>query len=81
MDDAPGRVTADELRSFVERWERLEADRQEIMEDQKEVMAEAKNRGYDTKIIRKVIALRAREKADIAEEEAILDLYRQALGI
>ena len=79
--EASYRVTADELRSFVERYERLEAEKSDIADQQKEVMAEAKGRGYDTRVLRKVIALRKREPDDIAEEEAVLDLYRQALGM
>ena len=79
--DANYRVTADELRQFVERYERLEADKKDIAEQQKEVMAEAKARGYDTKVMRKVIALRKRDRDDIAEEEAVLEMYRQALGV
>lgn len=75
------RVTADELRQFVERFERLEADKKDIADHQKEVMAEAKARGYDTRIMRKVIALRKRDKDDIAEEEAVLDMYKSALGM
>ena len=75
------RVTADELRQFIERFERLEAEKKDIAEQQKEVMAEAKGRGYDTKVIRKVIALRKRDSADIAEEEAVLDMYKEALGM
>ena len=75
------RVTADELRQFIEQLERLDAEKKDIAEQQKEVMAEAKARGYDTKILRKVIALRKRDKDDIAEEEAVLDMYREALGM
>jgi uncharacterized protein (UPF0335 family) len=75
------RVTADELRQFIERWERLEAEKKDIADQQKEVMAEAKGRGYDTKVMRKVIALRKREPDDIAEEEAVLEMYKQALGM
>ncbi|WP_415920128.1 DUF2312 domain-containing protein [Tateyamaria sp. SN6-1] len=75
------RVTADELRQFVERFERLEAEKKDIADQQKEVMAEAKARGYDTKVIRKVIALRKRDSDDIAEEEAVLELYKEALGM
>lgn len=74
-------VTADELRQFIERFEQLDAEKKDISEQQKEVMSEAKARGYDTKVIRKVIALRKRKADDIAEEEAILDLYKQALGM
>ncbi|MDJ1016980.1 MAG: DUF2312 domain-containing protein [Paracoccaceae bacterium] len=75
------RVTADELRQFIERFERLEAEKRDIADQQKEVMAEAKGRGYDTRVMRKVIALRKRDAADVAEEEAVLDLYKQALGM
>jgi len=74
-------VTADELRQFIERIERLDAEKKDLADQQKEVMAEAKARGYDTKVMRKVIALRKREPDDIAEEEAILEMYAQALGM
>lgn len=79
-DDAYN-VTADELRQFIERVEHLEAEKKDIADQIKEVMAEAKGRGYDTKVLRKVISLRKRDKDDVAEEEAILDLYKQALGM
>ncbi|MGR3760906.1 DUF2312 domain-containing protein [Roseobacteraceae bacterium NS-SX3] len=75
------RVTAAELRQFIERFERLDAEKKDIAEQQKEVMAEAKARGYDTKVMRRVIALRKRDKEDIAEEEAVLDMYKEALGL
>ncbi|RFP85633.1 DUF2312 domain-containing protein [Rhodobacteraceae bacterium 63075] len=75
------RVTADELRQFVERFERLEAEKKDLAEQQKEVMAEAKARGYDTKVMRKVVALRKRDADDIAEEEAVLEMYKEALGM
>jgi len=78
---ATGGVAAAELRQFIERFERLEAEKKEIADQQKEVMAEAKARGYDTKVMRKVVALRKREPDDVAEEEAVLDLYKQALGM
>ncbi len=74
-------VTADELRQFIERYEHLDAEKKDIADQQKEVMAEAKGRGYDTKVLRKVIALRKRQPDDIAEEEAVLDLYKAALGM
>ena len=74
-------VTADELRQFIERYEQLEAEKKDITEQQKEVMAEAKGRGYDTKVMRKVIALRKRKPDDIAEEEAVLEMYKAALGM
>lgn len=80
-NDNTYRVTANELRQFVERIERLEAEKKDIAEQQKEVLAEAKARGYDTKVLRKVIALRKRDKDDISEEEAILEMYKEALGM
>ncbi len=75
------RVAAGELRAFIERIERLDAEKKDLADQQKEVFAEAKGRGYDTKIIRKVIGLRKKDPAEISEEEAILDLYKQALGM
>ncbi len=79
--DQSYRVTADELRQFIERYERLETEKKDIADQQKEVMAEAKGRGYDTKVMRKVIALRKRDSDDIAEEEAVLEMYKSALGM
>jgi uncharacterized protein (UPF0335 family) len=84
QDDAAGDkygIAAGELRQFVERVERLEEEKKEIAEQIKEVMAEAKGRGYDTKVLRKIISLRRRDADDIAEEEAILDMYKSALGM
>ncbi|MDD9922579.1 MAG: DUF2312 domain-containing protein [Boseongicola sp.] len=75
------RVTADELRQFIERYERLESEKKDIADQQKEVMAEAKARGYDTKVMRKVVALRKRDRDEIAEEEAVLEMYKEALGM
>ena len=79
--DSQYRVTAEELRQFIERFERLEAEKKDIADQQKEVMAEAKGRGYDTKVLRKVIAIRKRDAADLAEEEAVMELYLAALGM
>ena len=81
VTDTTYRVTADELRQFIERYERLEAEKKDIADQQKEVMAEAKGRGYDTKVIRKVIALRKKSSDEIAEEEAVLEMYKEALGM
>jgi uncharacterized protein (UPF0335 family) len=85
MDDSQSqttyRVAADELRSFVERVERLDAEKKDISDQQKEVMAEAKSRGYDTKVLRKIIGLRKRDPQDLSEEEAVLELYKEALGM
>ena len=75
------RVTGDELRQFIERFERLEADKKDAAEMQKEVMAEAKGRGYDTKAMRVIIAQRKRDKDDLAEEQAVVEMYQQALGM
>lgn len=80
-DDASYRVTADELRQFIERWERLQAEKQDIADTQKEVMAEAKARGYDVKVMRLVIAMRKRDPSDLAEQNAVLDMYCGALGM
>ena len=81
VTDSTTTVAAAELRQFVERIERLEAEKKDIADAQKEVMAEAKGRGYDTKVLRKVVALRKRDANDLAEEEAVLDMYKSALGM
>ena len=75
------KVTAGELRQFIERYERLDQEKKDIADAQKEVMAEAKGRGYDTKVLRKIIAIRKRDANDLAEEEAVMDLYMSALGM
>jgi uncharacterized protein (UPF0335 family) len=75
------RVTAEELRQFVERFERLEIEKKDISDQQKEVMAEAKSRGYDTRIMRKIVSLRKRDLEEVAEEEAVLSMYKTALGM
>ena len=74
-------VTADELRQFIERIEQLESEKKDVADQQKELMAEAKGRGYDTKVLRKVVALRKRKPDEIAEEEAVLEMYKAALGM
>lgn len=88
-DDAPGpghnsgsaSVAASQLRSFIERVERLNEDKKAVMEDIKEVFAEAKASGFDSKTMRKIIAERKKPTEEIQEEEALLDLYRSALGM
>ncbi|MDC1455581.1 DUF2312 domain-containing protein, partial [Amylibacter sp.] len=72
------RVASDELRAFIERFERLDAEKKDISDQQKEVMSEAKGRGYDTKVLRKIVGLRKREPQEISEEEAVLELYKEA---
>ena len=75
------RIASDELRAFIERFERLDAEKKDIADQQKEVMAEAKGRGYDTKVLRKIVGLRKREPNEVSEEEAVLELYKEALGM
>ena len=75
------KVTADELRQLIERIERLEQEKKDLAEQVREVFAEAKGRGYDTAVMRQGIALRRREPDDIAEQEAVLEMYREALGM
>ena len=77
----PYAVTADDLRQFIERIEQLNAEKKDIADHTKEVFAEAKARGYDTKALRKIIALRKKKPDEIAEEEAIEEVYRAALGL
>lgn len=88
MDDASFDASPDvltsaaqgRLRTIIERVERLEEDKSAVMEDIKEVLAEAKGEGYDVKIIRQVVRLRRIDKAKRQEAEAVLDLYLSALG-
>ena len=75
------RVTAEELRQFIERLERFEVEKKVIADQQKEVMADAKGRGYDVKVLRKLVNIRRRDEGEVAEEEAILELYKEALGM
>lgn len=74
-------VAAGQLRSLVERIERLEEEKRTISDDIKDIYAEAKGNGFDTKAIRTIIALRKKDAAERDEEETILDLYKAALGM
>jgi uncharacterized protein (UPF0335 family) len=76
-----GGVAAAKLKSFVERIERLETEKSELAADVREVYAEAKGNGFDTKIMRQVIKLRKMEPADRNEQDELLDLYRKALEL
>ena len=76
-----GRVAADELRLLIERAERLEEEKKGIADDIKDVMAEAKSRGYDVKAIRKILSIRKKKREEYQEEEAILETYLHALGM
>lgn len=74
-------VAAGQLRAFIERIERLDEEKKTISDDIKEVFAEAKGTGFDTKAMRSIIRLRKKDQAERQEEETILDLYKAALGM
>jgi uncharacterized protein (UPF0335 family) len=74
-------IAAQKLRSYIERIERLEEEKRALQEDIKEVMASAKGDGFDTRIIRKLLSIRKRDRAELDEEETILELYMRALGM
>lgn len=74
-------VTADELRQVIERIEQLDAEKRDIADQRKEVMAEAKGRGYDTAVIRALVTLRRKTPDEVAEFEAVFEMYRNALGM
>jgi len=76
-----GPIARDQLRSIVERIERLEEEKQALADDIKEVYAEAKANGFDTKTLRAIIRLRKQDTNERQEQEALLDLYMQALGM
>ena len=80
MSDTSG-IAADRLRSFVERIERLEEERTALSADIREVYSEAKGVGFDTKILRQVVRLRKMDSADRQEQEELLVIYKEALGI
>lgn len=74
-------VAADQLKATIERVERLEAERREVIADIKDIFAEAKGNGFDTKVLRKLLSLRKMDRDVRAEFEAVLELYQQALGM
>ena len=78
---AEGIVAADQLRLFIERIERLEEEKKGIADDVRDVYSEAKSNGYDTKTMRKIVALRRMETHVRQEADALLDTYRTALGL
>jgi uncharacterized protein (UPF0335 family) len=80
MPDVGG-IAGDRLKSFIERIERLEEERRTLSADIKEVYAEAKGTGFDTKIMRQLIRLRKMDKDDLDEQETLLDIYKRALGM
>ena len=73
-------VAADQLKAIIERIERLEEEKAGLASDIKDVYAEAKGNGFDTKVLRRIISLRKKDYDERQEEEAILELYLQALG-
>jgi uncharacterized protein (UPF0335 family) len=80
-DGTTSSIAAAKLRSFVERIEKLEFEKSELAADIREVYAEAKGNGFDTKIMRQIIKLRKMEEPDRREQDELLDLYRQALEV
>lgn len=81
LDSATTTVAADQLQALIDRIERMETEKKSIADDIKEIYGEAKANGFDTKIMRKVIARRKRDKEEVQEEESILHLYLNALGM
>jgi uncharacterized protein (UPF0335 family) len=80
-DNSVGGIAGDRLRSFIERIERLEAEKKVLADDIKEVYAEAKGTGLDTKIMRQLIRDRRMDKDDFDEQQSLLDVYRRAIGM
>ncbi|KAA8387072.1 DUF2312 domain-containing protein [Acetobacter tropicalis] len=80
-DRATGGISAERLRSIIERIERLEEERKALSGDVKDIYTEAKSAGFEVKIIRQLIRLRKQEPAEIEEQETLLDIYRRALGM
>ncbi len=76
-----GGIAADRLKSFIERIERLEEEKAGLSGDIREVYAEAKSSGFDTKVMRQIVRLRKMDAADRKEQEALLDLYKRAVGL
>jgi uncharacterized protein (UPF0335 family) len=80
-DTEVGGIAANRLRSIIESVERLEEWKKALSTDIKDVLAEAKAAGFDVAVIRKILAMRKQEPADVEEQETLLDLYRRALGM
>jgi uncharacterized protein (UPF0335 family) len=76
-----GNISAERLRSLIERIERLEEERKALGSDIKDIYAEAKSAGFDVKVMRQLIRIRKQEPADVEEQETLLDVYRRALGM
>lgn len=76
-----GGIAAEQLRQFIERVERLEEEKAALMQDIRDVFAEAKSSGFDPKVMRQIIRIRKMEESERDEQETLLDLYKQALGM
>lgn len=81
MSDDAGGIAADRLKSFIERIERLEEEKAALAADIREVYSEAKAAGFDTKVMRQVVRLRKMDNDDRQEQEALLDVYKHAIGL
>jgi uncharacterized protein (UPF0335 family) len=75
------RIAGDRLRSFIERIEKLEEEKAALTADLREIYAEAKGGGFDTKVMRQIVRLRKMDATELQELEALLDLYKQAIGL
>ena len=80
-EEAKELIAADRLRSIVDRIERLEEERKALGNDIKDIYVEAKSAGFDGKVLRRLIAIRKEESAEVEEQETLLDIYRRALGM
>ncbi|MFT8463172.1 DUF2312 domain-containing protein [Acetobacter persici] len=80
-DAVTGGISAERLRSIVERIERLEEERKALAGDVKDIFTEAKSAGFDVKVIRQIIKIRKMEPSEVEEQETLLDIYRRALGM
>jgi uncharacterized protein (UPF0335 family) len=81
MGDNAHKAAAEQIRAFVERYETLENEKQQVADHQKEVLAEAKGNGFNVKALRRIIGERKRNQDDLAEEQAMVELYKSALGM
>ena len=78
---SPESVAQDQIRAIIERIERMEEEKRAITDDIKEIYAEAKGNGFDTKVLRQIVRIRKQDASERAEQEALLELYMSALGM
>lgn len=81
MTEHVGNNAAQYIKGVIERFERLQEERDGILEDQREIMSEAKSNGYNPKVLRAIIRKRKKDPAELQEEEALMELYEAALGV